>query len=153
MPSLATSNAAPAGTEEAAPVVVPETFTGMHLLLCEDNFVNREIISKLLRSRGITCSMAVDGAQGVQTFSQAASGTFQAILMDIRMPVLNGYEATRAIRALPRPDAHTIPIIAMTADAYEEAVKQALACGMNDHLAKPIDSEKLFLTLAKYYKK
>ena len=153
MPSLATSNAAPAGTEEAAPVVVPETFTGMHLLLCEDNFVNREIISKLLRSKGITCSTAVDGSQGVQTFSQAAPGTFQAILMDIRMPVLNGYEATRAIRALPRPDAHTIPIIAMTADAYEEAVKQALACGMNDHLAKPIDSEKLFLTLAKYYKK
>ena len=155
IPSLATKNEVPARTpttkKASLPSATPATLSGMHLLLCEDNLVNREIIIKLLRSKNITCKTASNGAQGVEFFTQAAPGTFQAILMDIRMPVLDGYGATRAIRSLPRPDAHTIPIIAMTADAYEEAIRQSLACGMNDHLAKPIDSSKLFATLAKYY--
>ena len=73
--------------------------------------------------------------------------------MDLQMPVMNGYESTRAIRRSGHPEAKTIPIIAVTADVFAEDVARALACGMNDHLAKPIDSEKLFLTLAKYYKK
>ena len=154
IPSLATKNEVPARTpttkKASLPSATPATLSGMHLLLCEDNLVNREIIIKLLRSKNITCKTASNGAQGVEFFTQAAPGTFQAILMDIRMPVLDGYGATRAIRSLPRPDAHTIPIIAMTADAYEEAIRQSLACGMNDHLAKPIDSSKLFATLAKY---
>jgi signal transduction histidine kinase/CheY-like chemotaxis protein len=152
IPSLATSNNVPAAAAPK-PAVVPDALPGMHLLLCEDNLVNQEIIRKLLQSKGISCRIAANGAQGVETFSKNPPGTFQAILMDIRMPVLDGYGAATAIRKLPRADAATIPIIAMTADAYEEAVHKALACGMNAHLAKPIDSAKLFLTLAQYYHK
>jgi len=84
----------------------------------------------------------------VDKFNNTAPGTYDLILMDIQMPIMDGYEATRAIRALPRPDGKTIPIFAMTADAFTEDVSSALASGMNGHLAKPIDVAKLYTTVA-----
>ena len=92
---------------------------------------------------GAACEVVENGRMVVERFASAAKGEFDAILMDVQMPVMNGYDATRAIRALPREDAVTIPIIAMTANAFAEDEKEALEAGMNIHLAKPIDIELL----------
>jgi len=93
--------------------------------------------------------LANNGERGVSEFSHAPIGYFDAILMDIRMPVMDGYEATKVIRSLTREDAKKVPIIAMTADAFEDDVKKALASGMNAHLAKPVSPEDLYKTLEK----
>ena len=139
--------------QPAAPeAAVPADISGMRVLVVEDNALNREIVQCLLEDKGAQVTLAEDGQQAVDTFAAAAPGHFDAILMDIMMPVLDGIGATQAIRALPRPDAQTIPIIAMTANAFEEDKKKTREAGMNAHLAKPIDSAKLCAVLARYRK-
>lgn len=119
------------------------------ILLCEDNVLNTEITVKLLEKQGVQVIGTVNGQEGVKAFEQSVPGEYAAILMDIRMPVMDGYAATKAIRSLDRPDAKTIPILALSADAYEEDVAKCLAHGMNGHLAKPINRQQLYIELAK----
>ena len=137
----------PVGKKEELAVV---SLQGMNVLLCEDNALNREIITELLAAKGIHVHACADGLKGVAAFAEAAPGTYEAILMDIQMPHLDGYGATDQIRHLDRPDARTIPIIALSANAYEEDIKKSLALGMTAHLAKPINSAQLIGTLEKY---
>lgn len=125
---------------------------GKQVLLCEDNYLNTEIAKTLLTGQGLVVTCAVNGEDGVRKFAASDPGYFAAILMDLRMPLLDGYGATKKIRALDRKDAGTVPIIAMTADAYEEDIKRCLACGMNAHAAKPINVEKLLELLQDYIK-
>lgn len=123
---------------------------GRRILLCEDNLLNREIAVALLKEKGMTVVSAENGKVGVELFSRSAPGEIAAILMDIRMPVMDGLEAAKAIRTLNRPDARTIPILAMTADAFAEDVQKCLDAGMNGHLAKPINSRELYETLSRF---
>lgn len=116
---------------------------GIHILLVEDNELNMDIAEILLRDAGAKITKAVNGKQAVEIFKDSKTDTFDAILMDIMMPVMNGYEATRKIRSLDREDAKTVPIIAMTANAFMEDVKKAKEEGMNDHIAKPLDVKKM----------
>lgn len=119
------------------------TLEGIRILLAEDNELNRMIATTLLESRGAVISQVEDGAQALSVFREHPEGSFDVILMDVMMPVMDGIEATRAIRALPRPDAKRIPIIALTANAFTEDEKKCLEAGMNAHLSKPMDAEKL----------
>ncbi len=112
---------------------------GRFFLVAEDNEINAEIFAALLDMEGASCEVAENGRLALERFCAAPAGEFDAIMMDIQMPVMNGYEATRAIRALDRADAKTIPIIAMTANAFAEDVKEAMDAGMNGHIAKPLD--------------
>ena len=112
---------------------------GLRFLAAEDNEINAEILSEILSMEGADCEIAQNGRLALERFGESKEGEFDAILMDVQMPVMNGYEATRAIRALRREDAKTIPIIAMTANAFAEDEKEALHAGMNVHLSKPID--------------
>jgi len=123
---------------------------GRHILLAEDNDINWEIAQELLSSLGLKLDWAENGQICLDKFRQSPEGTYDAILMDIRMPVMNGYKATQAIRALDRSDAKKIPIIAMTADAFSEDIQQCLDCGMNAHIAKPIDVQDVARQLEKY---
>ena len=125
---------------------------GKRILLCEDNSINSLIVVNLLQRVGMTADVAENGRLGVERFSQAEKGTYSAILMDIRMPVMDGLTATRAIRALDREDAADIPIIAMTADAFAEDAATSLAAGMNEHLSKPVESQKLYDALKRHIK-
>lgn len=118
-----------------------------HLLLVEDNELNAEIASTILTASGFTLDYAADGKIAVDMVSSSPAGTYDTILMDIQMPIMNGYEATQAIRALKDSDKADIPIIAMTANAFEEDKKAALQAGMNAHIAKPIDIEVMLNTL------
>ena len=120
---------------------------GKHILLCEDNYLNIEIATILLHEKGIVLTVAKNGAEGVEIFRSSRQGSFDAILMDIRMPMMDGYEATAKIRSLPREDAEKIPIIAMTADAFEEDMQRAKELGMNAYLTKPVDPEQVYATL------
>ncbi len=124
--------------------------SGHKVLLCEDNAMNREIANILLKAKGIEVSNAENGRLGVDIYASHPERTFSAILMDLRMPVLDGFAATQEIRGLGRADSKTIPIIAMTADAFEDDVQKCLDAGMNDHIAKPVEPKVLFATLAKY---
>lgn len=117
--------------------------SGLKVLAAEDNEINAEILMELLEIENVQCEVASNGKEAVERFEQSAPGTYDVIFMDVQMPVMNGYEATRAIRASEHPQAKTIPIIAMTANAFDDDVRQALDSGMNAHLAKPIDMEKL----------
>jgi signal transduction histidine kinase/CheY-like chemotaxis protein/ABC-type amino acid transport substrate-binding protein len=126
-----------------------EELRGKKILLCEDNQLNREIAGAFLDSVGIITVYAENGSIGVQLFSDSAPEEFSAILMDIRMPVMDGYEATRQIRKLDRPDAQTVPILAMTADALEEDIQRGLSAGMNGYLTKPVEPQKLLDLLEK----
>jgi len=123
--------------------------SGKKVLLCEDNALNREIAIAIIRENGIIVVTAENGEIGVQKFSESAAGEYDAVLMDIRMPVMDGYEATKQIRAMERPDAKTIPIIALTADAFADDIQKCLQAGMNGHIAKPIDPELLNNELSK----
>ena len=125
--------------------------TGKRILLCEDHPLNREIAGKLLAKTGAVTENAEDGRQGLERFQSSPPRYFDAILMDIRMPVMDGLEASRAIRGLDRADAKSIPIIAMTANAYREDVEKSIKAGMNAHLAKPIDPHLLYRTLAEFF--
>ena len=121
--------------------------TGYKLMLVEDNDLNAEIAKTILEDNGAQVTVVENGKLAVDLFADCKAGTFDAILMDIMMPVMNGLEATKAIRKLNRADAKTIPIIAMTANAFEEDVKTCLEAGMNAHLAKPLDIEKMKRTI------
>lgn len=122
-------------------------FTGYRLLLVEDNDLNIEIAREILSAVGFAVKEARNGQEAVDAFVASPPGYFDGILMDIRMPVMDGLEATRAIRRLERPDARTTPIIAMTANAFDEDTKKSIESGMNGHLAKPVDMKKLFALL------
>ena len=122
---------------------------GMRLLLVEDNALNAEIAKMLLTDAGAQITWVENGKQALDRFSQEPPGTFDGILMDIMMPVMDGIAATKAIRALDRNDAKTVPIIAMTANAFEEDARKCLDAGMNAHLAKPLDIQKLVEVLAR----
>lgn len=122
-------------------------FEGRRFLLAEDNQINAEIVVQLLSLRGAEVVVRPDGIQAVEAFETSEPGTYDAVLMDIQMPGMNGYEAAAAIRRLARPDAGTIPVIAMTANAFSEDVQAALTAGMNAHVAKPIDMDILQETL------
>ncbi|MBO2517697.1 MAG: hypothetical protein CW338_10615 [Clostridiales bacterium] len=121
---------------------------GRKVLLVEDNEMNREIATEILEETGMIIDPAEDGAAAVRKVAGKGAGYYDFILMDIQMPVMNGYEATAAIRALPGGD--RIPIIALSANAFKEDVDKSVAAGMNDHVAKPIDIKELFTTLAKF---
>ena len=141
------------GEENAAPEAPQETahdFTGVRLLLAEDNELNWEIAHELLSAQGFQLDWAENGEKCLELFQASQPGDYRLILMDLRMPVMNGYQAASAIRALDRPDAQSIPIIAMTADAFSEDIHNCLACGMNAHIAKPLDMQELLRLLQKY---
>ena len=125
-------------------------FSGRRVLLVEDNELNREIAREVLEMAGLTVEEAENGQIAVDMFSASKAGYYSMILMDIQMPVMNGYDAATAIRAQKRPDALRIPILAMTANAFVEDIQAAKAAGMNEHLAKPIDFEALGSMLKKY---
>ena len=116
---------------------------GMHFLAAEDNEINAEILAELLEIEGATCEIAANGLLALERFQDSEPGKFDAILMDVQMPVMNGHEAARAIRGLEREDAGQIPIIAMTANAFAEDEKAALDAGMNAHVPKPLNMELL----------
>ena len=123
---------------------------GIKILLAEDNEINREVAQVLLEEEGAVVTAVSNGREAVKLFSSHPEGTFDVILMDIMMPLMDGYEATRQIRKLDRTDASSIPIIALTANAFAEDVRHALDCGMNAHLAKPLDVKKMIHTIALY---
>lgn len=129
------------------------SFSGMKILLAEDNDLNWEIAEELLSEMGMELERAENGQICIDMFQNSPVGYYQAVLMDIRMPIMTGYEAAWGIRKLDRPDAD-IPIIAMTADAFSEDIKRCLDCGMNAHVAKPIDVQEICRLLEKFvYKK
>ncbi len=132
-----------------APALAPAagSLAGARILLVEDNDLNAEIASELLAFEGAHVEWAVDGKAGLDAFAASDEGTFDAVLMDVQMPVMNGYEATRAIRALDRADAREVPIIAMSANAFADDVLASLKSGMNAHLSKPVNMAELASTL------
>ncbi|MCH5189983.1 MAG: response regulator [Oscillospiraceae bacterium] len=125
------------------------SFLGERILLAEDNELNGEIAVEMLSSAGLTVDWVTNGQKCVEKFLESKPGYYKAIIMDIRMPVMNGYEATAEIRSTGRPDCD-IPIIAATADAFADDVARAKECGMNAHIAKPIDTQMLLSVLSKY---
>ena len=127
-----------------------DSCSGMHLLIAEDNDLNYDVISELLAMHGLTCERAENGKLCLERFSSMPAGTYDAILMDMQMPVMDGPEAARAIRALPSPEAKKIPILAITANAFAQDIDKCKAAGMNEHLAKPVNIHKLLATLAHY---
>ena len=130
-----------------------ELVKGMHVLLAEDNKLNMEIAQFFLNTAGITSTSVQNGKEAVEAFEDSAVHEYDAVLMDIMMPFMNGMEATQKIRALEREDAGTVPIIAMTANAFVEDKKQAMAAGMTDYITKPLQMDLLLHLLAKYAKK
>ncbi len=120
---------------------------GRRLLLAEDILINAEIMMEILGAREAQIDHAENGRIALEMFSRSPAGHYDAILMDIRMPEMDGLEAAKAIRALPRPDAKTVPIVAMTANAFDEDVQRSLQVGMNAHLSKPVETERLYQTL------
>lgn len=125
---------------------------GRRFLVAEDNLINAEILKELMTLYDAQTDIQSDGAQAVQAFSRSPEGTYDAVLMDIQMPNMDGYQAAEAIRALERSDAARIPIIAMTANAFDEDVQRALRSGMNAHVAKPIDMDVLYASLSRLLK-
>ena len=122
---------------------------GRRVLLAEDVAVNAEIMTEVLAMRGVSAEVAANGRIAVDMFESRGSGYYDAILMDMRMPEMDGIEATRAIRAMDRPDARKIPIIALTASAFDEDVRRSLDAGLDAHVSKPVEPETLFRTLEK----
>ena len=116
--------------------------------MCEDNEINRELMQSLLSFKGIEVVAASDGQQGVAAFANSPEGSIDAVLMDVRMPIMDGLEATRAIRAMSRDDAHKVPIFALTGEVDEASVRQAQEAGMNECLPKPVDIPRLLQRLA-----
>lgn len=137
--------------KEQKSLKIKPNYNGKHLLLVEDNEINREIAKELIGNEiDIEIEEACDGLEAVKKFSESKEGYYNLVLMDIQMPKMDGYEATKMIRALQRQDAKTIPIIAMTANAFEEDAREALRAGMNAHFTKPIEIESLRNMLIQY---
>lgn len=132
---------------QAEPIDTPKNLEGKRVLLCEDHPLNRQIATRLLEKEGVLVEYAENGQAAVDAFNQSEPMYFDGILMDIRMPVMDGLTASKAIRALKHSDAETIPIIAMTANAFDEDVQKSKDAGMNAHLAKPIDPKLMYQTL------
>lgn len=130
-----------------------ENFKGARILLVEDNDINIYVAQLILEKAGCVVEIAKDGKEAVEHFEASEKNYYDAILMDVRMPVMNGIEATKTIRALDREDAATVPIIAMTADAFDEERKKTIEAGMNYHLSKPIEPKVLYQVLLEYMKK
>ena len=122
---------------------------GMRVLLVEDNEINCEIVEFMLKEAGAGVMTANDGKAAVDVFTASAPGTFDCVLMDLMMPVMSGYEAARVIRSLDRKDAETVPIIALSANAFDEDIALAKAAGMDAHLAKPVDIRKMFQVMSR----
>ena len=120
------------------------------MLVAEDNSLNWEVLHELLTDLGLELEWAENGQICAEMFEKAEEDYYDAVLMDVRMPVMTGYEATRAIRTSTKANAQTIPIIAMTADAFAEDIQRCLDCGMNAHTAKPINVDELLLLLKRY---
>ena len=139
-----------AQAKRAADPADRESLRGTRILLTEDNDLNAEIATELLQEEGCTVDRAKDGVECVDMLEKAANGTYQLILMDIQMPVMNGYDAAKKIRRMEDPQKADIPIIAMTANAFSEDRQEALDAGMNDHVAKPINMNVLVPTIRKY---
>ena len=129
--------------------VSEKSIKGVHILLAEDNELNMEIAEFVLQNEGADVTKAWDGQEAVELFRNSEPGEFDVILMDIMMPVMNGYEATKMIRSLDREDAKEVPIIAMTANAFTEDRIRAKAAGMDEHVAKPVDVESLIKVIHK----
>ena len=125
----------------------------LKVLIAEDNDLNWEIAQELLEMAGVQTERAENGQEALNMFVRQPAGTYDAILMDMQMPVMNGLEATRAIRSSGHPEAETIPIIAMTANAFAEDVAKCREAGMNDHLSKPIDMKKVVKVLRRFTRK
>ena len=144
IPLLRAQYVEPASPDDDAPEAAPPaSLAGLHVLIVEDMALNAEVLTDLLEMEDVTCEWAENGQKAVELFEKCEPGHFDAILMDMRMPVMDGPTATIAIRKLPRADAVTVPIIALTANAFEEDVKQCLQAGMDAHLSKPVDIAKL----------
>ena len=120
---------------------------GLRFLCAEDNDLNAEILTELLKIEGAECTICENGERILEAFEQSAPGDYDMILMDVQMPVMNGYEATKAIRSSSHELAKTISIIAMTANAFSEDIQHSLAAGMNAHISKPVDMKMLEKTI------
>jgi CheY-like chemotaxis protein len=131
---------------------IEPVLSGKRVLIAEDVDQNAEILADLLDTEDIRSARARNGEDAVRMFSKSEKGFYSAILMDVRMPVMDGLDATKAIRALDHPDAKTIPIIAMTANVFDEDVERSMKAGMNEHLSKPVEPDKLFDTMARLIK-
>ena len=139
--------ALPEEAEETSPL------SGMKFLCAEDNAINAEILEMLLESKGASCTICSNGQELVDAFASVKPGEYDMILMDVQMPVMDGYEATRCIRELPRADAADVPIIAMSSNAFAEDVRASLECGMDAHLSKPIDMRRVLREIAIHLQK
>ena len=135
------------GSQDTIKTSAIHTIKGKRILIAEDNELNAEIAKTVLEDVGALVTRVEDGQQAVELFKEKPAGTFDAILMDLMMPVMDGYTATKEIRSLERSDSKTIPIIAMTANAFQEDAEKCIAVGMNAHLAKPLDIEKVMITI------
>ena len=141
--------AKPFGAEDASAAAEKgPDFSGKKLLVVEDNELNLEIASTILQEAGFEVDTAENGQIALEKVENAPADRYDLILMDIQMPVMDGYEATRRIRALPDKEKASVPIVAMTANAFEDDRKNALNAGMNGHIAKPLDLPKLFRILS-----
>ena len=129
---------------------IQSNVAGMRILLVEDNEINCEIVEYILIEAGAEVVTANDGKAAVDAFAASAPGAFDCVLMDLMMPVMSGYEASRVIRGLDRPDAVSVPIIALSANTFEEDVALAKDAGMNDHLAKPVDIRKMLQLISRF---
>ena len=132
---------------------MPDKLIGIKVLVVEDNLLNLEIVTEVLRERGLIVTAAENGQIAVELFQNNPPGTFDVILMDIHMPVMGGMEATKIIRAMEHADSQTIPILALTANDFEEDIHGTREAGMNDHLTKPFDMEKIFGALITHTRK
>jgi CheY-like chemotaxis protein len=149
IPAAVTGPALQAETAPEALEAEEPDYSGRRILLAEDVEINREIVITVLEPLGLSITEAENGQQAFDKFS-AGPENFDLIFMDIHMPGVDGYEATRMIRALDHPRAKTVPIIAMTANVFKEDVERCLAAGMNDHIGKPLDFDAVGLILKKY---
>ena len=135
-------------TRQMLNIRIPDT----RLLVVDDNELNREITVAVLEEIGFKVDTASDGAKAVEMLSNSLPGYYALVLMDVQMPVMDGYEATREIRCSEREDISSLPVIAMTANAFEEDKKRAVSSGMNAHIAKPLDVPTLIETIRKFLK-
>ncbi len=138
-------------TRDGVAAAQPAILNGRRFLIAEDNDLNAEILTEMLAMEGADSELAVNGREAIEMFERGEPGHFDMILMDVQMPVMNGYEATRAIRAGGHPEAKTIPIVAMTANTFAEDVKAAFDAGMDGHLAKPIDMDAVRELIGKIF--
>lgn len=133
--------------EEGSHAASDRSLAGIRILLAEDNNLNAEIAMRLLEIKGAVVTRSENGKQALEIFQRSELNTYHVILMDVQMPVMNGLDATRAIRALPRTDAGEIPIIAMTANSFQKDVDAAMEAGMSGFIPKPLDVNYLYRTL------